>query len=87
MEERSAIQDKAAHAGLSLSEYQRQACLETVVLAKDPLADLRLIRELNAIGVNLNQLTRKTHIHEEYDAVHLRALLGRLDGLLTELGA
>ena len=87
LEERAAIQAKAAQAGLTLSEYQRQACLETAVLAKEPLADVRLIRELNAIGVNLNQLTRKTHIHEDYDAVHLRALLSRLDGLLTALGA
>ena len=83
--ERGVIEDRAAQAGLSLSDYMRQMALSGHVIVREPMADIKLIMELNACGVNLNQLTRKAHILEEVDAVHLREVLARLSGLLDEL--
>ena len=84
-DERAAIQANAALAGLTLSQYMREAALEGHVIVKDPLADIALIRELKALGNNLNQLTRKAHIHDELSARQLREVLGRVSSVLDRL--
>ena len=83
--ERGVIEDRAAQAGLSLSEYQRRACLEAVVVIREPMADNRLIYALLGIGRNLNQLTKKVHIFGEYDMALMRSVLRKIDGLLDKL--
>lgn len=77
--EREQIKAKALHAGLSVSEYQRRACLNLPVTTRRPLADAALVRQLAGIGNNLNQLTRKAHIHDDVDRARLRALLQALE--------
>ena len=83
--ERAAIKAKAVEAGLSLTEYQRRACLEAVVVVREPMADNRLIYALLGIGRNLNQLTKKVHIFGEYDMALMRSVLRKIDGLLDKL--
>jgi hypothetical protein len=54
-EEVKAIEQKAAQAGLSFSEYCRRAALDKPIVELIP-PDLR--RQIGAAGNNLNQLTR-----------------------------
>lgn len=84
-DEKKAINDNAKKAGLSLSEYQRRACLEPVMVVKESVADTALIHQLLKIGNNLNQLTKHAHVHREYDSERLHALLDRLEPLIFGL--
>ena len=83
--ERTAIKQKVLDAGLSASEYRRQALLNTVVVVRENAVDVAAVRQLSAIGNNLNQLTRKAHIHDEYDQQRLRDILTRLEAWLDEV--
>ena len=83
--ERAAIEDRAAQAGLSLSDYMRQMALSGHVIVREPMADNRLIYALLGIGRNLNQLTKKVHIFGEYDAALMRSVLRKIDSLLDKL--
>jgi len=53
------IKIRAKKAGLSLSEYMRRMSCSGKIVVKESQADIGLIRELNKIGVNLNQMVRK----------------------------
>jgi hypothetical protein len=62
MGERLEIETKAAQLGLSVMEYQRRTALGLRIRPRRPSADDRLLSELNDLGVNLNQITRKMHM-------------------------
>lgn len=81
-DELAAIKAKAAQSGLTMSEYQRQTLMNGVVIVRDSLADESLIRHLSAIGNNLNQLVRKSHIHEETDTEKMRDILEIIERLI-----
>lgn len=80
--ERNTIKAKAAEAGLSVSEYQRRALLDCVIAVRGNIVDVHAVRQLSAIGNNLNQLTRKAHIHDEMNAAHLKHILDNLDTII-----
>ena len=52
------LRAQARLAGITVGEYIRRRCLGLPVVARTARADARLVHELNAIGVNLNQLAR-----------------------------
>lgn len=56
--EHSEIRLKATQAGLSFSEFQRQAALNAVVVGRRPIADTQLILSISGIANNANQTTR-----------------------------
>jgi len=57
--ERIFVEEQAANAGLSLSEYQRLRLLKKKVPPRRASADQALLVELNRVGVNLNQIARR----------------------------
>ncbi len=84
--EREAIKLKASDAGLSLSDHTREALLNGVVVIRENAFDVRAITELSqvsqqlaAIGNNLNQLTKRAHIQNEHDPVHLQNILAAIE--------
>lgn len=87
--EHDALLSRASVSGLSLSEYLRLAGLHRPLPSPArPLSaantSFELIEQLRRVGVNLNQLTRLSHI----DAVHhaeLADALAELRGLLALL--
>ena len=64
--EYASIQARAAQTGKSMSAYVREMALKGKIVIKESKADFDLIQELNRIGINLNQLTRKANIHDEF---------------------
>jgi len=84
-EERRAIEQKAAACGLTLTEYQRQAALNATVIVRDSTHLVALIRQISAIGNNLNQLTRGAHVTGEADQERVRHILDDLEHLQLEL--
>lgn len=87
--ELSLVKEKAAAAGLSLSEYERQALIDSVIVKPQNILDVKAILKLSDIGNslkllspisnNLNQLVRKTHIHDEVDIEKMNMILGALE--------
>ena len=86
--ERLSIEAKAREAGLSLSEFQRRACLNALVVVQNEKQRADVLRQLAAIGNNLNQLARKSHIQGGLRAAtdeRLHGALAALEGLLDEV--
>ena len=83
--ERLALEAKAQAAGLSLSEYQRRALLNSGVNVRHRSVDVQASQQLSGIGRNLNQLVKAVHIHGEYDRQQLHALLSALEPLILGL--
>ena len=52
------LREQARTAGLTVAEYVRRRALGLPVVVRHAQTDARLIHELNAIGVNLNQIAR-----------------------------
>lgn len=80
--ERATITAKAAQAGLGVSEYIRRQSMNGVVIIRESAVNVELVRQLSAIGNNLNQLTRKEHIHDEADTEKMRVILEAIDNLI-----
>ena len=91
-EELAAIKQKALDAGLSVSEYQRQALLEGRVVVRQNAIDRQTISALLAIGSgfravdrNINQITKKLHVHDHIDLHYLRELIAKHEAVLQDL--
>lgn len=83
--ELATIKAKAAQAGLTVSEYQRRALIDCVVVERKPIVEMQAVRELSYMNNNLNQLVRKTHIHDETDTEKMRHILMTIDMLIMGL--
>ena len=79
--EKAHVQDQARLAGMSEGEYIRRRALGLPVTVRQAKTDARLIHELNAIGVNLNQIARNQN------AGRVGAGAVNLDELLRQLRA
>lgn len=81
------IKTRAAHAGLSTSEYLRRASLKGRVVVHDAATDVDAVRQLLAIGRNLNQLTKSGHINKGVNGAALSETLAKInnavDGLMS----
>lgn len=58
---------KAREAGISKSEFRRRAYRDCKIIVRDRSLEYEAVRDLQGIANNLNQLMRKTHIHDEVD--------------------
>lgn len=75
---------QAAKAGLSVAEYIRRAGLNLVIAVPRPMADAQLIREVNAIGVNINQIARAANRGQD-ERDFWRSLADKVANTLDEL--
>lgn len=83
--ERLKVEENAAIAGLTLSEYQRRALLDCLVIERPSIIEPEAIYQLSRIGKNLNQLVRKTHIHDEADTQKIRDTIKTIDNMIMGL--
>ena len=81
------LQQQAEAAGLSLPDYARRRVLGHTVAPAPRRADAALVSEVNRVGVNVNQLTKMTHLdridpdfttHWRYTLAELRHVLGKV---------
>lgn len=79
------FKEKAKKSGLSLSAYQRQSMIDSVIIERQNILEPKAVSQLSAIGNNLNQLVRKTHIHDETDTQKMRDILNTLDHVIMGL--
>lgn len=59
--ERAFIEEQAANAGMTLSQYQRLRLLKKKVPPRRASADQALLIALNRVGTNLNQIAAKVN--------------------------
>lgn len=89
--ERATLEQRAAEAGLKLSEYLRQAGLKRKGRTRVPEINRQTYIELGRIGNNLNQLTKACHIalSQGYgchlDPTLLQSLSDKLDQIQLEV--
>lgn len=85
--EGKSISEQAQNRHISVSEYVRQQTRTATRPADDPkirLALQGLIYEVNKIGVNVNQITKRhnSHIYSKEDKEQLAAQMEKLEDLL-----
>lgn len=83
--ERAAINARAAQAGMTPSQYMRQVSLTGKIVVKESKADPELLRQLSAIGNNLNQYTKRAHLRglKPREQILLESCLVKLELVLT----
>ena len=59
--ERERVEEKAAAAGMTVTQYIRRAVLKTRIAPKRGSTDQALLVELNRVGTNLNQIARRVN--------------------------
>ncbi len=85
--ERDIIKEKAAQAGLSLSDYIRKSCIMAAIITPQPLADFKMVHALNKIGVLLNQYQHKMNATGQQIPKEFKATWTRLNQFLDEIEA
>ena len=85
--ERARVEEKARQLNLSPSDYAR-ACLVrgTVRVVQEGGFDPELVRELLAIGNNLNQIAHRLNATGTHAPAQLDVVLDVISALLTEVG-
>lgn len=83
-DERRAIREKADRLGLSVSEYVRSMALKGKITVKQDRYDFDLVNQLQRLGVNINQQTKKLNATGEAPP-ELKKLWGKLEGLLDHI--
>lgn len=79
------VQDLAEAAGLTVSAYLRSVALGRRPKAKPTRVASELVRELNRVGVNLNQLTRLAHEGKLPDEQTLESTLDEVLSLVRKV--
>lgn len=67
------------------SAFIRHACINPNIIVRESMMTVEVLRDLKGIANNLNQLTRKTHIQDEYDREKLHHTLSVLESVFMEL--
>ena len=79
--------DRAKKAALSLSEYIRRISLNGEITIGESRANIGEIKELNKIGVNLNQMTKHMNAGRDVFAPAILATLERVNAYLDKAEA
>lgn len=80
--ELNAVEEQAALAGCSVTEFTRRAVLGLRVQPRQSVADDRLLMELNRVGNLLNQIARSLHA-DRPERVDLGEVIGEFRQLVA----
>lgn len=82
------LRAQARTAGMPVAEFVRRRALALPVQPPPSHADARLLSEINALGVNLNQIARNSNAGREgIQAVDWSDLQAELSRVLEKIGA
>jgi len=86
--EKDYIEDKAKSVNMSVSSYARKIMMDGAIIYRDTTVFSKCMRELNAIGVNINQIAHNTNSISsviENDVIQLKKQYEKLKALYVEL--
>ena len=79
------IKEKAAGAGLTLSEYVRRSCLDGYIVQRQPIADIELIKELKRQGSNFNNYQHKLNALAKDSPAEVKRVSLKIEQILDSL--
>ena len=84
-DERMIIHDKAAMAGMTVSEYALTQCLHGhIVMHEYRRLDPAVFEELRRIGVNVNQHIRMAHVEGRQPDPDVKRLYAKIERIIDE---
>ena len=85
--EKDCIRAKAKEAGLTLSAFQRQACLYPKIEVKEASFKVNVMAftELNKIGHNFNQFIKLEHVQGQFDKERFDHLMAAMDTVIMKI--
>ena len=86
--EKEYIEDKAKSVNMHLSSYTRKMALDGAIIYRDTTIFSKWMKELNAIGVNINQIAHNTNSINNViqdDVIQLRDQYEKLKELYIKL--
>ena len=86
--ERDWIEDKAKSVNMKSSSYARKMLLDGAIIYRDTSIFSKWMKELNAIGVNINQIAHNTNSIDNVisnDVVQLKKQYEKLKDLYIEI--
>lgn len=86
--EKEYIQDKADFSNKSLSEFCREALINTVVIKREMTDVIEVLTQLNRIGNNINQIAKAIHMNGDKvmrdDYIEVRTQVEEMKYLIIE---
>lgn len=79
------LENQSEAAGLSKSEFIRKLIMGTEIRPRPPDNVAQLIREINAVGNNINQIARKVNTENIVSQTQLEELLHLLGEIYREV--
>jgi len=86
--EKEYIEDKAKSVNMHVSSYARKIMMDGAIIYRDTTIFHKCMRELNAIGTNINQITHNTNSINnviQNDVIQLKKQYERLKDLYVKL--
>ena len=86
--ERDYIEDKAKSVNMRVSSYARKIMIDGAIIYRDSTVFSKYMRELNAIGVNINHIAHNTNSINnviQNDVIQLKKQYERLKDLYVKL--
>lgn len=84
-EEYNDLLSKVSDSKLSREKFIRNLVLNVVFKTPPPIEYFRLVNECNAIGRNLNQLTKLAYIHNEIDEARCKDISRKIENILEDM--
>ena len=86
-DEAGRLNERVRKSGLSREAYIRQLCNGYLPRDAPPPDYYAMMRELNAIGRNLNQIAQKAHVLHVMDVQRYDAQVRQLEGAIRQITA
>lgn len=83
--ERNQLEKQAGNAGLSMSQFVRKLIMGKDIQPRPPDNIVQLIREINAVGNNINQIAKKVNIESRVSQAQLEEILHLLGEIYREV--
>ena len=86
--ERDYIEDKAKSVNMHVTSYARKIMMDGAIIYRDTTIFSKYMRELNSIGVNINQIAHNTNSVNNVisnDVIQLKQQFERLKDLYVKL--
>lgn len=79
------LQRQAANAGLKMEPFIRKLIMDTDIQPRPPDNIAQLIREINAVGNNINQIAKKVNTESRVSQAQLEEILYLLGEIYREV--
>ena len=84
-EEKYILKLKSQSSGKNTSDFIRQLIVGCEVKEKPPIEFYEAIKQIRAIGINLNQIAKNSNAQGFVDGINLRKEIEKIDNFILEI--